>query len=102
MFFEGVIADPLVGTTLVAAVNVAATYVAVILMDHDCGRKTLLAGSAAGMLACCGVLTLALRGTLSSDAAALGAVAGFVACFELGLGPIPCVILASLCQHHPH
>jgi len=46
-FFDGVIDNPLLGTTIVAAVNVLATYVALLLMDR-CGRKTLILWSSGG------------------------------------------------------
>jgi SP family facilitated glucose transporter-like MFS transporter 3 len=62
-FFTGVIDNPLVGTTLVAAVNVLATWVAQLLMD-SCGRRTLLLWSAGGMLVSLSGLTLALMGYL--------------------------------------
>lgn len=35
MFFEGVIENPLMGTTIVGGVNVAATYVALLLMESS-------------------------------------------------------------------
>ena len=63
MFFEGVIDNPLLGTTLVAAVNVAATYLAIILMDQ-CGRRALLLWSAGGMFLCTLLLTAALQGVV--------------------------------------
>lgn len=47
LFFEGVIENPLVGTTLIGAINVLATYAALLLMDR-CGRRTLIMWSAAG------------------------------------------------------
>lgn len=93
-FFQGVIDNPLVGTTLVAAVNVAATYLAIVLMDQ-CGRKTLLAYSSGGMLICCVAITLALVGVLPKIAA-VGFVMLYVAFFEVGLGPIPWLIVAEM------
>lgn len=41
MYTQGLIDNPLTGTTLVATVNVIATYVALKLMD-SCGRRTLV------------------------------------------------------------
>ena len=49
LFFDGIIDNPLVGTTIVAFVNVLATWVAQILMDR-CFRRTLLLWSAGGMV----------------------------------------------------
>lgn len=86
MFFQGVITNPLLGTTLVAAVNVAATYLAIILMDQ-CGRKTLLAWSSGGMFVCVIAITLALFGALPKISA-LVFVTLFVAFFEVGLGKL--------------
>merc|ERR1712008_60250 len=57
--FKGVITNPLVGTTLVSAVNVVATYVALLLMDKF-GRRTLLLWSTGGMLFSCVILVLSL------------------------------------------
>jgi len=47
LFFDGVIDNPLVGTTLMGAINVVATYIALLLMDR-CGRRTLIMWSSAG------------------------------------------------------
>lgn len=87
MFFDGVVDDPLVATTMIGAINVLATYVALLLMDR-CGRRTLIMWSSAGMFASCIVIMLALLGYFSKYVA-LGAVASYVSFFEIGLGPIP-------------
>lgn len=63
MFFEGTISNPLLGTTIVALVNVLATWLAQILMDR-CFRKTLLLWSSGGMLVSILFLTLALMGVV--------------------------------------
>ena len=94
LFFDGVIDNPLVGTTLIGAINVLATYVALLLMDR-CGRRTLIMLSAAGMFASCIVIVLALLGYFSKMVA-LGAVASYVSFFEIGLGPIPWLIVAEM------
>jgi MFS transporter, SP family, solute carrier family 2 (facilitated glucose transporter), member 3 len=93
-FFEGVISSPLVGTTLVGVVNVIATYVALQLMDTT-ARKTLLLWSCGGMLASAVVIILVLLGFMSRPVALLG-VGAFVAFFEIGLGPIPWLIVAEM------
>ena len=93
-FFEGVIDDPLVGTTIVGAVNVLATYAVLFLMDR-CGRKTLLLWSTGGMFVSCLLLTASLKGYLS-NALALLAVNLYVIFFEFGLGPIPWLIVAEM------
>jgi len=93
-FFQGVVSDPVQGTILCGAVNVIAVYVALKLMDK-CGRRTLVLWSAVGMLACAILLTLALMKVLSSIVALL-AVMGFVSFFEIGLGPIPWLIVAEM------
>ncbi len=87
LFFDGVIDNPLVGTTLIGAINVVATYVALLLMDK-CGRRTLIMWSSAGMFVSCIVIVISLKGFFSNTVA-LGAVASYVCFFEIGLGPIP-------------
>ncbi|KAL7533654.1 hypothetical protein ACHAXR_005368 [Thalassiosira sp. AJA248-18] len=94
LFFDGVIDNPLVGTTLIGAINVLATYAALLLMDR-CGRRTLLMWSSAGMFLSCVVIVLALLGYFSKMVA-LGAVASYVSFFEIGLGPIPWLIVAEM------
>lgn len=92
--FKGVITNPLVGTTLVSAVNVVATYVALLLMDKF-GRRTLLLWSTGGMLVSCGMLVLSLLHYFS-NITALISVNAYVAFFEIGLGPIPWLIVAEM------
>jgi len=94
LFFDGVIDNPLVGTTLIGAINVVATYVALLLMDR-CGRRTLIMWSSAGMFCSCVVIVLALLGYFSKMVA-IGAVASYVSFFEIGLGPIPWLIVAEM------
>jgi SP family facilitated glucose transporter-like MFS transporter 3 len=87
LFFDGVIDNPLVGTTLMGAVNVLATAAALLLMDR-CGRRTLIMWSSAGMFLSCIVIVLALLNFFSKTVAIAG-VASYVTFFEIGLGPIP-------------
>ena len=87
LFFDGVIENPLVGTTLMGGINVLATYVALLLMDK-CGRRTLIMWSSAGMFVSCIVIVVSLKGYFS-NMVALSAVASYVCFFEIGLGPIP-------------
>ena len=93
-FFVGIIDDPLMGTTLVSAINVLATYVALQLMDTT-GRVPLLVWSAGGMLASTVVVTVTLLGYLPNLVAVFGVMA-FVTFFEIGLGPIPWLIVAEM------
>jgi SP family facilitated glucose transporter-like MFS transporter 3 len=93
-FFDGVIDNPLVGTTLVGAVNVLATYAVLFLMDR-CGRKTLILWSTGGMFLSCIVIVTSLLGYLS-NILALAAVNTYVIFFEFGLGPIPWLIVAEM------
>ena len=90
-FFEGIIASPLVGTTIVGFVNVVATYIALQLMDNT-ARKTLLLWSCGGMFCSTIVITIVLMGYWVKWLA-LVAVMAFVSFFEIGLGPIPCMYL---------
>lgn len=85
-FFEGVIPNPLIGTTIVGAVNVAATYIALLLMDK-CGRRTLILWSSGGMFLSCIVIVLSLLGYFNHIVALL-AVNGFVAFFEVRIQKI--------------
>ena len=87
LFFDGVIDNPLVGTTIVGAINVLACYVALLLMDR-CGRRTLIMWSSAGMFMSCVMIVLSLLDYFDKMVA-LAAVASYVTFFELGLGPIP-------------
>ena len=93
-FFEGVIENPLVGTCIVGGVNVVATYVALLLMD-SCGRKTLILWSSGGMFCSSVVIVLSLVGYFS-NILALIAVNFYVSFFEIGLGPIPWLIVAEM------
>lgn len=93
-FFQGVISDPLSGTTLVGAVNVVATYIALLLMD-SCGRRILVLVSSGGMFLCCIFLTLTLLGYFENFVALI-AVNIYVTFFEIGLGPIPWLIVAEM------
>jgi len=92
--FDGVIANPLVGSTLVSGVNVAATHVALLLMDKY-GRRTLLLWSTGGMLVSCVILVLSLLHYFS-NMTALIAVNMYVSFFEIGLGPIPFMIVVEM------
>ena len=93
-FFEGVVDNPLVGTTIVGAVNVVATYVALLLMD-SCGRKSLILWSSGGMFISCVVIVLTLLGYFQTILA-LVFVNVYVTFFEIGLGPIPWLIVAEM------
>jgi len=94
LFFEGVIDNPLVGTTVVGGVNVLATYAALLLMD-SCGRRTLILWSSGGMFVCCVLIVLSLMHILP-NLAALVSVNLYVGFFEIGLGPIPWLIVAEM------
>ena len=94
MFFDGVIDNPQVGTTIVGAVNVVATYAALLLMD-SCGRKTLILWSSGGMFISCVAIVLSLLGYFN-NMVALGGVNAYVSFFEIGLGPIPWLIVAEM------
>lgn len=93
-FFQGYIENPLDGTVMICFVNVVATYIALKLMD-DTGRRTLLLWSAGGMLISTVFIISALLGVLPNYIA-LVAVMAFVSFFEIGLGPIPWLIVAEM------
>lgn len=94
IFFDGIIENPLVATTLMGGVNVVATILAVVLMDR-CGRRTLIMWSCGGMFLSCVLVVLALLGYFGSTMAIL-AVALYVVFFAIGLGPIPSLIVAEM------
>jgi len=93
-FFEGIIEDPLVGTVIVFGVNIAASYVSLLLMNST-GRKTLILYSSAGMIGSCILVTVALMGIVSNTYA-IFAVALYLIFFQIGLGPIPWLIVAEM------
>ncbi|KAI9916171.1 hypothetical protein PsorP6_016729 [Peronosclerospora sorghi] len=101
-FFKNVgLKDPLVGATLVFTVNVVATGVALVLMD-TAGRRPLLIYSAVGMIVSSVVLTLGLMDALPfSSMASVGGLMCFVWFFEIGLGPIPWLIVAEMFPAKP-
>jgi hypothetical protein len=86
MFFEGVIDSPLLGTTIVGGVNVAATYFALRLMENA-NRRTLILWSAGGMFVSSVALVLCLLGYFNKLATLLFVLA-YVTFFEIGLGPM--------------
>ena len=73
----------------------AATYVALLVMETT-DRRTLLILSSGGMMVCSVVLVLSLLGYISGSIIALGAVNLYVVFFELGLGPVPWLIVPEL------
>jgi MFS transporter, SP family, solute carrier family 2 (facilitated glucose transporter), member 3 len=101
-FFEGIIDNPLVGTTIVGAVNVLATWLVLLLMDR-CGRRTLILWSSGGMFISCIVIVLSLLGFFG-NITALVAVNAYVAFFEVRC-PVTTVILKKernqeiVCKH---
>ncbi|CCI48594.1 unnamed protein product [Albugo candida] len=101
-FFKNVgLQDPLVGATLVGAINVISTGVALVLMD-TAGRRPLLIYSAGGMILSSFVLTLGLLKVLPfTNMVSVGGVLCFVWFFEIGLGPIPWLIVAEMCPPKP-
>lgn len=78
----------------VGVINVVATYVALQLMDKT-GRVPLMLWSTGGMIASAFVVTLTLLGFAPNIVAVL-AVMSFVSFFEVGLGPIPWLIVAEM------
>jgi MFS transporter, SP family, solute carrier family 2 (facilitated glucose transporter), member 3 len=92
---EGLISSPLMGTILLSVVNVAATYLSLVLMDHT-KRRTLLIISDSGMLLSLFITTLALYSNFIPNLVAFLGLIVFVVLFELGLGPIPLLIAAEL------
>jgi len=99
-FLKGAVADPLVGSLIISAVNVIATYLAAKVMDKY-PRKGLLLFSAIGMFVACIGVTFALEHSLGVYKAlrsplALVSTGLYVTMFELGLGPIPWLISSEM------
>ncbi|TYZ67373.1 hypothetical protein PybrP1_001304 [[Pythium] brassicae (nom. inval.)] len=101
-FFKNVgLADPLVGTCLVGAVNVVSTGVALMLMD-TAGRRPLLIYSSVGMITALVVMTLGLLKYLPfANMVSVGGMMSFVWFFEIGMGPIPWLIVAEMFPAKP-
>lgn len=93
-FFKGVINNPLVGTNIINVVNLASTYVALMIMD-SVGRKSLILLSSGGMFLSCIAVVLALLGLLN-NIVALFAVCFYMFFFAIGMGPIPWLIVAEM------
>ena len=93
-FFVGIIENPYVGTTLVGAVNVVATYIALQLKE-SMGRVPLMLWSLGGMLISTVVVTMTLLGYIPNIVAVFG-VMTFVFFFEIGLGPIAWLIVGEM------
>ncbi len=74
--------------------SVIATYIALLVMDST-GRRSLLLWSSGGMFLSCMIMVLALKGVLGNMFALL-AVNMYVFFFEIGLGPIPWLIVAEM------
>ena len=88
--------NPLVGTTLVGIINVISTGVALLLMDRI-GRRPLLLWSSLGMLISGLLLTLALMSVFPySSIMSVVFMMSYVWFFEIGLGPIPWLIVAEM------
>ncbi len=87
LFFQGVIDDPLVGTTILGAINVLATYLALNLLNRY-GRRTLIMVSSGGMCFSCVLLIISMRGYFGKMMPLI-AVAMCVVFYGIGVGPIP-------------
>lgn len=86
--------NPLVGTTLAGGVNVLATWLALIIMDKV-GRKTLILWSCGGMFISCVFVVLSLL-QYFNNIVSLVSVLAYVVFFEIGLGPIPWLIVSEM------
>ncbi|WFC99884.1 hypothetical protein MYAM1_002630 [Malassezia yamatoensis] len=80
---------------LITIVNGLLTFPPIALISESrLGRKTLMVGSATGMGGFCGILAVSLW-TASPWGSAL-AIMCVIACFSMGLGPVPFVILPEV------
>ncbi len=102
-FLEDTLPSPLLGSALVALVNVLATYLALVLMDYT-ARRTLLLISAGGMCISAGVIVAALLGMCAPWVAL---VAGKLklsipTCASINhpsIPKLPVCMCAQLCHH---
>src|SRR5712691_801718 len=89
---------PILATVGIGAVNVAATIVAMVLIDR-LGRRPLLIGGLVVMALSLIVLAAALMGGRSADwsnTLAILCLSVFVVAFGVSLGPLPYVMMAEL------
>lgn len=89
---------PILATTGIGAVNVAATVVAMGLIDR-LGRRPLLIGGLVPMALSLIVLAVALltgRGSELADTAAVVCLCVFVMAFAVSLGPLPYVLMSEI------
>lgn len=95
--FEGSTSQ-ILATAGLGAVNVAATVVAMALVDR-LGRRPLLIGGIAVMVVSMALLAVSLRATDTDTAAetiAVVSLAIYVMAFALSLGPLPYVLMAEI------
>jgi len=102
--FDAAGIDATTGSLVAAGVNIAATGLAVAIVD-SAGRRLMLLLSTAGMMLAAGGLTACLvlldAGDKSLATPAIVCVALYVLFFELGLGPIPWMIGAEFFPERP-
>ena len=84
----------MLGTAYAGGVNVLATWAALVIMDRV-GRKTLILWSCGGMFLSCVLVVLSLLGYFN-NIVALVSVLVYVIFFEIGLGPIPWLIVSEM------
>jgi sugar porter (SP) family MFS transporter len=88
----------ILASVLVGAVNVAATIVALLLVDR-LGRRPLLFGSLAGMFLALCVLGLSLtapHSVLGGSTVALVSILAYIVAFAIGLGPVFWMLAAEI------
>lgn len=107
IFSDAGISNPNLATLACGGVNVAATALAVYIIDR-LGRRPLLLSGALGMLVSAAALTatLAAKASHPDSTALLGGVSIvfvllFVAFFEIGLGPIPWCLAGEMLPEGP-
>jgi len=92
-------ADPMVGTAITGAVNVAATFIAVFSMDRV-GRRALLLYGAAGMAVCLAIVGILVLTTDPSQHGPGNAIIAFICLFIVNFayswGPIAWIIPAEI------
>jgi len=93
-FFAGILENPKLATVYCGAVNVLAAAAGLFIMDKF-GRKTLVLWSIGGMLTCCFLVITTLLGYFKNYFALVSLLL-YLVFYEIGLGPIPHLIVPEM------
>ena len=91
---QNLIPFPSIGTFIISIFNIIATFISLKLLP-DLGRRTLILSSVAGMAFSCGIISLSYCRLINNYFALIG-MACFVISYQIGIGPIPWLIIAEM------